>query len=84
MASKDKRIIKILNNPKDVRFKELDSILLDNGYQRRQSGGGSSHYVYSHIDSDVLVVLVAHGSNAVLPEYQVKKALNSIKNIKDK
>lgn len=84
MASKEKKISKIINNPKDVRFKDLDSLLCDIGYLKKQSGGGSSHYVYSHVDSDVLIVLVAHGSNPVLPEYQVKKALNSIKNIKDK
>jgi len=84
MSSREKRLSKIINNPKDVRFKDLDSLLLELGYLRRQSGGGSSHYVYSHSGSDILVVLVSHGSNTVLPEYQVKKALNSIKNIEDK
>lgn len=83
MSSKEKRLKRILNNPKDVRFQELDSLLIELGYMCRQSGGGSSHYVYSHPNSNVLIVLVSHGSNIVLPEYQVKKAINSLKNIKD-
>ncbi len=53
--------------------------MIDLGYERRQSGKGSSHYVYSHTRISTLIVLVSHGKNEILPEYQVKKALNSVK-----
>lgn len=84
MSNKEKRLLNILNNTKNVRFKEMDSLLFEMGYIRRQSGSGSSHFVYSHPKSPIIIVLAAHGSNAVLPEYQVKKALLSIKNIEVK
>jgi len=81
MSTKDKRLLKILNNPKNVKFLDLNSLLIELGYIRRQSGKGSSHYVYSHTDSNILVVLVSHSKNDLLPEYQVKKALLSIKSL---
>jgi predicted RNA binding protein YcfA (HicA-like mRNA interferase family) len=58
---------------------ELDNFLKDLGFIVRQSGKGSSHYVYSHPEINMLVVLVSHGKNDTLPEYQVKKAINAIK-----
>ena len=79
MTKKIKRFNSILDNPKNVRFLDLDKLLIDLGYEKRQSGKGSSHYVYSHPKSMSLIVLVSHGKNEILPEYQVKKALNSIK-----
>jgi len=81
MSSKEKRLNRILNNPKEVRFKELDALLLELGYIKRQSGGGGSHFVYSHENSHILVVLAVHGANPILPTYQVKKAINSINSI---
>ncbi len=84
MSGKEKRMLRILNNPKDVRFQDLDLLLLEMGFMRKQSGGGSSHYIYSHPNSDTLIVLAPHGNNSVLPEYQVKKANLSIKAIEDK
>lgn len=79
MSKKDKRLQRIFQNPKDVRFSELDAILIEYGYERRQSGKGSSHYVYSHLKINLLVVLVSHGQDALLPEYQVKQAIKSLK-----
>jgi len=35
MAKRDKRLEKIRNNPKDVRFEELDQLLRDYGFERR-------------------------------------------------
>jgi hypothetical protein len=42
-----KLLPRIKNNPKQVRFEELDRILIKNGFTRRQPRGGSSHYFYS-------------------------------------
>jgi len=37
---------KIRNNPKNVRFEELDRLLRNYGFECRQPSGGSSHYFY--------------------------------------
>lgn len=46
MGKLRKLLEKIRNNPKTVRFEELDKILISAGFTRRQSGKGSSHYLY--------------------------------------
>ena len=84
MTKKVKKIKNIHENPKNVIFTELDSLLLEVGYEKRQSGKGSSHYVYSHPSSTILIVLVSHGKNDILPEYQVKKAILSINSLEGK
>jgi hypothetical protein len=43
MSKRQKRLEKIRSNPLNVRFEELDRLLVDYGFQRRQPGGGSSH-----------------------------------------
>ncbi|MGE5576973.1 MAG: type II toxin-antitoxin system HicA family toxin [Syntrophothermus sp.] len=51
----EKLLEKVRNNPKTVRFEELDKILRRNGFRCRQPHGGSSHYVYIK-DATTLVV----------------------------
>jgi predicted RNA binding protein YcfA (HicA-like mRNA interferase family) len=46
MSKLEKLLQKIKNNPKQVRFKELDKILMKYGFTKRQPSGGSSHYIY--------------------------------------
>ena len=46
MSQLEKLLARIRNNPKTVTFEDLDKILQRNGYERRQPGGGSSHYTY--------------------------------------
>ena len=46
MGQLEKLLERIRNNPKTVRFEELDKILRRSGFERRQPGSGSSHYVY--------------------------------------
>ena len=46
MTRRQKRLEKIRSNPLNVRFEELDRLLMDYGFQRRQPSGGSSHYIY--------------------------------------
>lgn len=50
MSKKEKLINRIKNNPKTVRFEELDKILIDIGFERRQASKGSSHYTYTILD----------------------------------
>lgn len=47
MSQLEKLLQRIINNPKTVRFDELDKILTKDGFTRRQSGKGTSHYVYT-------------------------------------
>lgn len=54
----EKLLAKIKNNPKQVRFEELDKVLIRAGFQRRQPGSGSSHYVY--IRGQAVIVVPYH------------------------
>lgn len=47
MGKLEKLLQKIKNNPRQIRFEELDKILIRSGFTRHQPGGGSSHYVYT-------------------------------------
>lgn len=46
MSQIEKLLQRIMNNPKTVKFEELEKILLKNGYSCSQPKGGSSHYTY--------------------------------------
>jgi len=47
MSKFDKLLEKVKNNFKQVRFEELDKILIRGGFTRRQPRKGSSHYIYT-------------------------------------
>lgn len=46
MTKREKLRQNIQNNPKSVRFEDMDVLLTQYGFERRQPGKGSSHYVY--------------------------------------
>jgi len=46
MSKKDKQLQAIRNNPKNVKFETVQSILLNHGFTETTPGGGSSHYTY--------------------------------------
>jgi hypothetical protein len=48
MSKKAKLLEKLRNNPKGIRFEEIDLILISFGFTRRQPSGGSSHYIYHY------------------------------------
>jgi hypothetical protein len=73
MTEKDKDIIKIKNNPKNVRFETLDKVLRKAGFKARKPGSGSSHYTYRKSRS--IFTIPKH--NPVLVCY-VKKAIEFI------
>lgn len=74
MSKLQKLYEKIKNNPKSVRFDELDKILLSAGFSRRQSRGGSSHYVYI---KDGRIVTIPFRQPHILRVY-VEDALDAI------
>lgn len=45
MSKKDKALDRLRGNPKNVRFEEIDTILLRLGFEKRQRG--TSHAVYT-------------------------------------
>ena len=47
MSRYDKLLNKVKNNPKQVKFEDLDKILIKEGFSRRQPRKGSSHYIYT-------------------------------------
>lgn len=55
MSRFKKLLERIKNNPKEVRFKELDKILSKLGFTRRQPSGGSSHYIFSKGEIRIIV-----------------------------
>ncbi len=56
MSKREKLLEKIRTNPRNVRFDDLDSILLEYGFRRRQSGKGTSHYVYKMGEQKIVIV----------------------------
>lgn len=48
MTKAEKLLQKVRNNPKQVTFAELDTLLRRLGFDCRQAGGGSSHFNYKH------------------------------------
>lgn len=55
ITKKEKLLNRIKNNPKTVKFEELDKILQGDGFERRQPSGGSSHYTYGLADKILTV-----------------------------
>ncbi len=47
MTKRDKRKQRLVANPKTVNFDDLDGVLRDCGFERRQPKSGSSHYIYT-------------------------------------
>ena len=47
MSRLEKLLQRIVNNPKPVRFEELDKLLKNEGFACRQSRKESSHFVYT-------------------------------------
>ena len=55
MSKLEKLLQRIKNNPKTVRFEEIEKILLRNDFNESQSGGGSSHYIFKKGDTSVTI-----------------------------
>ena len=47
----------ILENPKNVRFEDLDKLLKEMGYEVRQPKGGSSHYTYRKESEQFIITI---------------------------
>ncbi len=78
MTQFDKLYNKIVHNPKDVKFEDLDKLLNRYGFECRQPHGGSSHYTYHHPKiTEVLSIPKVRPIKAVY----VKKAIAAIEKV---
>jgi predicted RNA binding protein YcfA (HicA-like mRNA interferase family) len=64
-----------------VRFKELEKILLQLGFEVRRSKRGTSHRVFSHPKLTQNIVLVSHGKNDSVKIYQVHDVLKALQEL---
>lgn len=55
LSKLEKLLKKVKNNPKTVRFEELDKLLIRAGFKKRQSKKGSSHFYYTKDDKALSV-----------------------------
>ena len=83
MARKEKLLNRIRNNPKQVRFEDVDKIMRQCGFEERHD---ASHYVYSHPQvAGVVTIVRPHGKGGtqfVAPFY-IKRALEAIDEIEE-
>ena len=75
MTKFDKLYAEIVRNPKDVKFEELEKLIIGFGFERRKQRSGTSHFQYSHPDLiEILTIPFARPIKAVY----VKEALYAI------
>ena len=56
MTKRKKIIERFRENPKSVRFEEMEIMLLSLGFEKRNTG--SSHFVFKHVDYPVIRITV--------------------------
>jgi hypothetical protein len=80
MATHDKTIARWRNNPKGVRFEEVDRELLRAGFTKRQ--GGTSHAVYTN---GAYRLTIPFRQPYILPVYvrQILQVLDELDELKD-
>jgi predicted RNA binding protein YcfA (HicA-like mRNA interferase family) len=74
MTKREKRLERIRRNPKHVSKDDVDYLLTDYGFVKREGKG--SHTVYQHPDEATPIVVAAHGKH--VPAYVVKQVLAAI------
>lgn len=74
MAKNDKRLDKARQNPQNVSFAELDTILQSQGFVLARITG--SHHIYRHEQSGVKLTIPSHSGK--VKQVYVKEAINAI------
>jgi len=77
MTKAEKLLQRIRNNPKQVTFADLETVLRRTGFEKRQSGGGSSHFNYVHDALPEEIITVPYKRPHV-PVVYVEKTLAAI------
>jgi len=75
MTKKEKLLARMINNPKNVRFEELEGLILNHGYEK--AAGKGSHNTY--VKGDKVITLVRpHGSKKFCHPLDVKGVLEAL------
>lgn len=74
MSKRQKRVLKLFQNPKTVSFKELEQVLKSFGFDERQPKSGSSHYIFTKAEIQISVPFKRH----FIKEVYVKRVLELI------
>jgi hypothetical protein len=77
MSKKEKALAKIRQNPRHVRFEELEAILLRLGFRKRQDGTSHAMFVFGRY-----IVNIPKRKPFVKPKY-VELALEALDAIKE-
>ncbi|AGL00421.1 type II toxin-antitoxin system HicA family toxin [Desulfoscipio gibsoniae] len=77
MTKLEKLLEKIKNNPRHVRFEELDKILIREGFKRRQPRKGSSHYIYRKGNKSISI---PHNEPHIKSQY-VKEVISALEGV---
>lgn len=75
MSKADKLLDAIKDNPKNVRFEDIESLLNALGFKTRSRG---SHYTFKK-DSNIIMVVKPHGGKKFTAVADVKKILKYLK-----
>ena len=73
MSALKKRIKKIIRNPHDVSFEDLQNVLLSIGCEVRQPRKGSSHYIFKRKGDGTMLSVP---KKKPVKEKYVKKAID--------
>ena len=81
MAKKDKLLRKLLSNPKDFTWQELENILSLLGFEQLATGktGGSRRKFVN--DNKVVLSFHKPHPTTILKEYQIKDVVSTLKNL---
>ncbi len=84
MKTREESVNDLRRRKHNVRFKELEKILLSIGFEERRSKKGTSHHVFSHPELSQSVVLVTHGKNDVVAFYQVNEVIDALLELEER
>ncbi len=75
MSKQDKLIQKLRQNPKNIRFEEIDNILSWYDFERRQASKGTSHYVYTLVTAHKSYRLTIPFKRPFIKKFYIQDAL---------
>lgn len=76
MTRKEKRFLKLLENPKEATLSEIVIVLRDFGYELERIKG--SHFIFKGVKGDI-IILPAH--NNKVKKYYIKTIIQKIYNL---
>lgn len=72
MSKIDKLLLKIKNNPKNIRFEDIETLLNGLGFKTRSGG---SHYTFKK-GNNIIMVVKPHGKKKFTAMADIKRILN--------